>query len=141
MLRENGDNKMTRLESDKATINKPAEEIYTFLSDFNNFGHLMPEQISDWQSTADECSFTIKGMAELGMKMVEKVPYSLIKIAKTKAPFDFILSCTIEDKGPQCEVQLAFDANLNPMLKMMASKPLTNFLNMLVNKLKEVQSA
>jgi carbon monoxide dehydrogenase subunit G len=131
---------MTRLESDKVTINKPAEEVYNFLSNFNNFGHLMPEQISDWQSTADECSFTIKGMAELGMKMVEKTPYSSIKIVRTKAPFDFILYCTIMDQGPKSEVQLAFDADLSPMLKMMASKPLTNFLNLLVNKLKEVQS-
>jgi carbon monoxide dehydrogenase subunit G len=132
---------MTKLESDKVTINKPAQEIYSFLSDFNNFDHLMPEQISDWQSTTDECSFTIKGMAELGMKMTEKTPSSFIKIVRTKAPFDFVLSCFIEDKVHQCAVQLTFDADLSPVLKMMASKPLTNFLNLLVNKLKEVQTA
>ena len=64
---------MTRLESDKVTVNKAAQEVYNFLSDFNNFGHLMPEQIADWKSTADECSFTIKGMASLGMKIIEKI--------------------------------------------------------------------
>jgi carbon monoxide dehydrogenase subunit G len=131
---------MTRLESDKVTIDKPAQQVYNFLSDFNNFGHLMPEQVTDWQSTGDECSFTIKGMAELGMKIVEKIPYSSIKIERTKAPFDFTLTASIGDKGTQSEVQLAFDADLSPMLKMMASKPLTNFLNLLVNKLKEVEA-
>jgi carbon monoxide dehydrogenase subunit G len=131
---------MTRLESDKVTINKPAQQVYNFLSDFNNFGHLMPEQVTDWQSTGDECSFTIKGMAELGMKIVEKTPYTSIKIVRTKAPFNFTLTATVEDKNSQSEVQLAFDADLSPMLKMMASKPLTNFLNLLVNKLKEVES-
>jgi carbon monoxide dehydrogenase subunit G len=132
---------MTRLESDKVIIDKPAQEVYNFLSDFNNFGHLMPEQIADWQSTADECSFTIKGMAELGMKIEEKTPYNFIKIVRTKAPFDFILSCNIEDKGAQSEVQLTFDADLSPVLKMMAARPLTNFLNLLVNKLKEINAA
>jgi carbon monoxide dehydrogenase subunit G len=130
---------MTRLESDTVTINKSAEEIYNFLSDFNNFGHLMPEQVTDWQSTSDECSFTIKGMASLGMKIIEKTPASFIKIARNgKAPFDFYLLVNITDKGAQSTVQLLFDADLSPMMKMMASKPLTNFLNLLVNRLKTV---
>jgi carbon monoxide dehydrogenase subunit G len=132
---------MTRLESDKVTINKPAAEIYNFLSDFNNFGHLMPEQVSDWKSTADECSFTIKGMASLGMKITEKSPNSFIKIARNgKAPFDFNLLVNIEDNGSDSNVQLLFDAELSPMLKMMASRPLTNFLNLLVNRLKDIKS-
>jgi carbon monoxide dehydrogenase subunit G len=131
---------MTRLESDKIVINKPASEIYHFLSEFNNFGHLMPEQVTDWQSTGDECSFTIKGMASLGMKITEKTPNSFIKIARNgKAPFDFNLLINIEEKGTDCNVQLLFDADLSPMLKMMASKPLTNFLNLLVNRLREIK--
>jgi carbon monoxide dehydrogenase subunit G len=78
-------------------------------------------------------------MATLGMKIFEKTPNSFIKIAANgKVPFDFFLSCSIEDSQQQCNVQLAFDADLNPMLKMMASKPLTNFLNLLVNKMKEL---
>lgn len=130
---------MTRLESDKTTVNKPAAEVYTFLSDFNNFGSLMPEQVGDWQSTADECSFTIKGMASLGMKITERTPNSHIKIVRNgKAPFDFELHVNIEDKGPDCEVQLLFDADLSPVMKLMASKPLTNFLNLLINRLKTV---
>ncbi len=130
---------MTRLESDKVVINKTAKEIFDFLSDFNNFEKMMPEQVTDWKSTTDECTFTIKGMATLGMKIIEKVPNSLVKVTKNgSAPFDFTLSCMIEDLQQQCRVQLAFDAELNAMMKMMASKPLTNFLNLLVNKLKEL---
>ena len=130
---------MTRLESDKVTVNKSAEEIYKFLSDFNNFGHLMPEQVGDWQSTPDECSFTIKGMASLGMKITERTPNSHIRIVRNgKAPFDFELHVNIDDKGSDCDVQLLFDADLSPMLKMMASKPLTNFLNLLINRLRTV---
>ncbi|MBK6444090.1 MAG: SRPBCC family protein [Bacteroidetes bacterium] len=130
---------MTRIESDKVTVNKTSEEIYTFLSNFNNFQKLMPEQVTNWQSTEEDCSFTIAGMASLGMKIVEKIPHTMIKVTRNgKAPFDFNLDCSIKDLAPQCEVQLAFDADLNPMLKMMAVKPLTNFLNLLVHKLNDL---
>jgi hypothetical protein len=76
------------------------------------------------------------------MKMVEKTPNSSIVVKKEgKAPFDFTLFCNIEEvtgAENQSKVQLAFDADLNPMMKMIASKPLTNFLNLLGGKLKEI---
>ena len=130
---------MTRLESEKVTVPKTAKEVFEFLSDFNNFQKLMPEQVTDWQSTSDECSFTIKGMATLGMKMKERIPYSSVVVEKNgSAPFDFLLSCKIEDRQAECAAQLFFDADLNPMLKMMASKPLTNFLNILASRLRQI---
>ena len=130
---------MTQLSSDKVSVNKSAKEVFDFLSDFNNFGRLMPEQVTGWTSTADECSFTIAGMATLGMKIKERVPNTSVVIEKNgKAPFDFFLSCAITDKQQQSDAQLFFDADLNPMMKMMASKPLTNFLNLLAAKLKEI---
>jgi len=130
---------MTTLHSDCLTIAKTSKEVFDFLSDFNNFERLMPEQVTDWKSTHDECTFTIAGMATLGMRIKEKIPNSSIIVERNgPAPFDFTLTVSIADKQEQCEVQLAFDADLNPMLKMMASKPLTNFLNLLAGKLKEV---
>lgn len=130
---------MTRISSEKVNVQKSAADVYQFLSDFNNFQQLMPEQVTNWKSTSEECSFTIAGMASLGMKIIEKTPHTLIKAGKHgNAPFDFTLSCTIDDNGTSSDVQLIFDADLNPMLKMMAERPLTNFLNLLVNKLKNI---
>ena len=131
---------MTRIESDKQVLNKSSKEIFDFLSDFNNFQKLMPEQVTNWESTTEECRFTIAGMATLGMKMSEKKPNDYIKVIKNgNAPFDFTLECLMKEKdASKAEVQLAFNADLNPMLKMMAVKPLTNFLNMLVDKMKDI---
>ena len=131
---------MTRIESDKTIVNKSPEAVFNFLSNFNNFQRLMPEQVTNWQSTEEECSFTIAGMASLGMKILEKKPHSFILVGKHgSAPFDFTLECILSEKNPsETEAQLAFNADLNPMLKMMAVKPLTNFLNILVEKLREV---
>ena len=128
---------MTRIESDKSVLQKSDAAIFNFLSNFNNFEKMMPEQVTNWTSTEDECKFTIAGMATLGMKIAEKKPNEYIKVIKNEvAPFDFTLDCNIRKISEnESEVMLAFNADLNPMLKMMAVKPLTNFLNLLVQKL------
>jgi carbon monoxide dehydrogenase subunit G len=132
---------MTRIESNVTPVRKSAAEVFSFLSDFNNFQSLMPEQVVDWESTPDECSFKIQGMATLGMKIIEKTPNSLIKITSNgKVPFSFFLTCMIQEDGQHSNVQLAFDAELNAMMKMMAVKPLTNFLNLLAGKLSQIMA-
>ncbi len=131
---------MTRIDSDEVIVNKTPEEVFNFLSDFNNLQKIMPQQVADWQSTQTDCSFTIKGMASLGMELAEKTPHTQIKIArKGKAPFDFSLFCNMQPANDgNTKLQLAFDADLNPMLKMMAEKPLKNFLNILAENFKKL---
>src|SRR4051812_5770061 len=117
---------MTKIESAKTEINKPAAEVFAWLSDFNNFQKLMPPQVSNWTSTTDECSFTINGMATIGMKIIEKTPNTNIKISSNgKVPFNFELQVFLEEKeSNKCNGQLVFTAELNPMIKMMVEKPL-----------------
>lgn len=133
---------MTRIESRKETIAQPAEQVFQFLSDFNNIGKLMPEQVEGFTVDGETCKFTIKGMASLGLKYEQKTPNSEIVMVKhEKAPFDLKLICKIEDKGAESGLQLFFDADLNPFLKMMAEKPLENFLNLLIGKYKIIAAA
>ena len=129
-----------RIESDKAEINKPAAEVFAFLSNFNNFQKLMPPQVVDWTSTEDECHFKISGMASIGMKIIEKIPNSTIKITSNgKVPFNFTLDIFLTEISPtQTSGQLIFEADINPMMKMMVEKPLRNFFNLLAGKMKEL---
>ena len=132
---------MTTLESKPVTVNTSAEEVYNFLSDFRNFENLMPEKVVDWKATSEECSFTIQGMMQIGMKYAKKIPHSLIEIERNgKAPADFTMRCVISGTE-QCSVKLEFDADLNPMMRMLAERPLTNFLNLLTAKLQELFSS
>lgn len=132
---------ITKIESDKVEIENSAENIFNYLSDFNNFGSLMPPQVSNWQSTAEECTFTINGMASIGMKIVDKIPTKKIIISSNgKVPFEFTLFVLIDEMGAnKCSGQLLFESELNPMLKMMVQKPLGNFFNLLVQKMKEIK--
>lgn len=132
---------LTKIESEVSEINNSAENVFNYLADFNNFGTLMPPQVTNWQSTTDECSFTINGMATIGMKIIEKTPHSKISISSHgKVPFDFKLFILITEKdAANCTGQLIFESELNPMIKMMVEKPLGNFFNMLAKKMKDIK--
>ncbi len=132
---------MTTIESNKIEIDNSAENVFNYLSNFNNFQRLMPDQVTNWSSSETECSFTINGMATIGMKIIEKTPNSHIKIASNgKVPFNFILHTNLTSVSPdKTNGQLVFEAELNPMIKMMVEKPLTNFFNLLAEKMKDIK--
>lgn len=131
---------MTTYDSDEIIITQSNSFVYDFLSDFNNFEKLMPSQISQWQSDSESCSFNIQNMATLAMRFQLREPHHHIKInSEGKSPFPFDLQCFIQDDGAEsCKVKLQFNAQMNPMIKMMAARPLENFVNLLAVKLKEV---
>ncbi|MDD5570183.1 MAG: hypothetical protein PHD97_03405 [Bacteroidales bacterium] len=131
---------MTKIESQKVPINNSSEKIFNFLSDFNNFSKLMPEQVINWKSDENECSFTIKGMVDIKMQIAEKTPYSKIVYKSAKGfSLDFNLICEIEKvEETKCNAKLYFESELSPFLKMMVETPLQNFVDILIKKLKEV---
>jgi hypothetical protein len=132
---------LTKIESEKVEIANSAQNIFNYLTDFNNFQKLMPPQVTNWQSTTEECSFTINGMATIGMKIIEKTPNSQITISSHgKVPFEFKLFILITEKdAANCVGQINFESDLNPMLKMMVEKPLGNFFNLLAQKMKDIR--
>ncbi len=129
-----------KIESENTFINRPAEELFNFLGNFGNFSHLMPEQVVNWQATTDDCSFEIKGLATLGMRIIERMPVSRIVMkGEGKLPFDFTLCCNLNALTVSAtEIRLVIDADMSPFIGMMATAPLQNFVNMLVIRLKEV---
>jgi carbon monoxide dehydrogenase subunit G len=130
---------MTEFKSTPVDIHKPASEIYQFLNNFNNFEQLLPDQVINWQVSNDTCSFTIKGMADLALAMGSNQPdKSISYLSIAPSPFDFSLNFELNEKDNTTSVQSQLSAKLNPMLKMMASRPLQNFVNLLVEKLKEI---
>lgn len=134
---------MANFKSEPVVIGRSNNHVFEFLSDFNNFEKLMPAQVTDWKSDGNSCSFNIQNMATLGMRFDTRTPNSHILIKSDgKVPFGFDLQCFIEPVDDySCKTRLEFNADLNPMLMMMASKPLSNFINILAVKLKEVCEA
>jgi len=131
---------MSKFESNPVNITLSDADVFNFLSDFNNFSKLMPSQVTDWKSDGESCSFTIQNMAVLGMRYKTKTPHHHIFIVSDgKVPFEFDLQVYLHKIGDAaCSAKLEFNADLNPMMMMIASKPLANFINLLAEKLKEV---
>jgi len=112
-------------------IQRPAKEIYDFLADMNNHERLMPaEEVSDWSSTADDASFMIRNMIKLSLKIDERIADKSIKIIPaSKPPFDVELKWELSAEGEYTDVVFTIEADMNMMMKMVASGPLQKMVD------------
>lgn len=127
-----------KLESKVGKIENTDERIYNFLTDFDNFKHLLPpDKIKNWQSDDSSCSFTVDPIGNTGVRIVEKEPCNLIKLTnleESNLDFNFWVQLKMISET-DTRIKLTLEANLNPMLQTMAKKPLQDFLDKLVDQL------
>ena len=130
-----------KLESKIGKVEQVDRKIYNFLTDFNNFKDLVPQdKVKDWESDEDSCRFKIDPVGQTGFKIIEKEPYKLIKLANlSQTAYDFSFWVQLKQIAPkETAIRLTMDVNLNPMMAMMAKKPIQNFLDKLVDQVKKV---
>lgn len=130
---------MTNFQS-TVTVNKPLTEVYSFLSDLNNHQKLMPENIYNWSSTTDEARFTIQNMAKLALKVSSRTENEEIVIVTSEAgPFAVELKWSLKDNGNNTtEASHSISADLNMMMKMLASGPLQKLADHQTGKLQSI---
>lgn len=131
-----------KIEGNKATLAAIPQKVFDFLSDFNNYEQLMPEQIVNWKSDKEICSFTVKGMTDVSLKFARKeAPKLLELVPEGKTPVNFSLVVYLEPDvmdEQKTVVHVDVDADLNPMLAMIAKKPLENLANNITSELGKV---
>lgn len=126
---------MTIFES-KVLINKGIGEVYSFLDDFNNHESLMPENISNWSSSKDNASFSIQNMANIALKVASRTPNKEILIVPAaEAPIALNLKWSLNEVDGKTEAKLTISAELNMMMKMLASGPLQKLTDYQTNAL------
>jgi len=133
---------MTHIETEKKVSKNSAAQLFDFLIDMNHFEQLMPsDKIEKWESSEEQCEFTIKGMARIGLKREEIQKADWIKLSSFgKVPFNFNLTIKLEPiSESETSTQIKFEGDINPFMKMMVEKPLKNFFNMLVDKAAELK--
>jgi len=90
----------------------------------------MPENIYNWTSTYDTAHFTIQNMAKLAVKVAGRVEnQSLMIIPAEEAPFDFEMKWELSSVTGGTDVRYTVSANLNMMMKMLASGPLQKLVD------------
>lgn len=120
-------------------ISKPVREAYAFLADLNNHEQLMPANVQNWSSTKDEARFTIQNMAKISLKLSQRIENKeLVCVPSEEAPFDMCLRWRLEELSENTtEATFVIEAELNMMMKMLASGPLQRLADHQVEKLKE----
>lgn len=132
---------MTIFES-KAEINKPVNDVYAFLSDMNNHEKLMPENISNWSSSIDHARFSIQNMGNLSLLISNRIQNSsIIIIPAEQAPFGIELRWVLQPLTENTtEAVLTVSAELNMMMKMLASGPLQKLTNHQISRLQQIMA-
>ena len=118
------------------------EKVYSLVSDFTNLGNFVPnDKVEDFISDIDSCSFKIEKIGKFGMRIIEREPSKLVKIANDEnVPFQFKMWIQLKKVSDlDTRVKVTLKADLNPMLKMVAKKPLTTFVDTLVDRLEQIK--
>lgn len=123
------------IQSEYVDSSKSEQEFFGIVSDMRNIPHLLPEQVINVKADEDNLSFTVQGMGSLALRVSQRITYSLIQLVPVgKTPFQFVLSIKIAGLGNNCRVIYEIDAELNPLMSMMAKRPLQNLVNMMAEK-------
>ena len=122
-------------------IAKPVNQVYTFLADMNNHRQLMPDNIINWVSTADDASFDIENITRLSLKIEERTVNTLVRIIPAeKPPFDMELKWDLVAHGDDTHATFTITAQLNMMMKMVASSPLKKLVDEETQRLTQLLS-
>lgn len=104
------------------------------MGDFNHFKHLLPDdKIENFQCTAEQCSFGIKGLVPLTIRIKERQPTTRITF-ETLGLAKFVFTLHIHFL-PEQRVQVQMEGDMNPFIKVMAEKPLLELINTMAGKL------
>lgn len=126
------------LESPKVTVQKSSKEIFEYLSNVENFEHIMPKNIDKFEAGNESFLFALKGMPEIELKLEEVEAPKKIVLGSASEKFPFNLTADIEEAtDSSSNVQLLFDGQFNPMVAMMVKKPLQKFIDTLITNIGE----
>ena len=134
---------MTNYESRPGNLTGTAEEVYKFVTDIRNFERFIPEGvINNWNAEKESCSFGVSMLGTVTVRLAEKEKYTkVVYTGDALKENDFSLVLFISDKVKnQAQVKVTLSADLNPMMKMMAAKPISQFLEMLIKEMENFRS-
>ena len=115
-------------------------EIFDFVTDIRNLRQFVPDgTIDDLQIDSDSCSFHVSPLGKVSLNLSEKEPYNkVVYTGNVLQSNDFSLVLNIkENNAGKAEVNLKLAAHLNPLLKMMAAKPINSFLEKLIDEMEK----
>ncbi len=129
---------MTTIESKHGTVSRQPHELYMAMVDLQNFQRMLPEDKRGMiEASYDTLTATVQGF-NIGVKVHNRVPYSLIELVDYGAPFAFHIELHF-DPAPidpyKTDFWIKAEADLNLMMKMMLSGKIKEGLDKVVDGL------
>ncbi|WP_124639921.1 MULTISPECIES: SRPBCC family protein [Amniculibacterium] len=126
------------LEGRKIIVNKSSQELQELLKSPKDYEQLMPESLQKFEAREDGFKFGLKGMPEIALK-IESVTPEKVTLSSASSSLEFSLKGMMNPLNEsQTEVQLLFEGQFNPFIKMMVEKPLKNFIDALTDKIERL---
>ena len=125
------------IKSKRAVVSKAPYELYMAFVDMRNFLNFLPEEKREGVTADyDSIKATVQGF-NIGVKVVQRTPYSKIEFADDGAPFEFRLVMHFDAAGDpyKTDFQICLDAELNFMMKTLLGGKLKEALDKVVDGL------
>lgn len=129
-----------KFESKKIIINQPQAKIHRALAYPQNYQALMPENTQFFlYNDAKGFDFQLNGMPKVGLKLKEINEPNYILFESPNTNFNYEMKIVTEAlSDSQTEVFVDFNGKFNPMIEMMVKRPLTNFLEKLIDNIAQI---
>ena len=128
---------MAEFKSKRAIVSKAPYELYMAFADMRNFVQFVPEdKRGDVTADFDTIHATVQGF-NVGVKVVQRTPYSKIEFADDGAPFSFRLTMHFDASSDpyKTDFQIVLNADLNFMMKTLLGSKLQDALDKIVDGL------
>lgn len=118
------------------------EELFYFVTDIRNFERFIPgDTISNLKIGQDSCSFQVSMLGTINISISRKIMHSKVIFSGNALHVnDFSLIMNIsgtEDNKSEANITLL--ADMSPLLKMAAEKPIAQFLETLIKEMEKFE--
>ena len=134
---------MTEFVSDIKTVLHSDADVFRVLSDLNKLekvkDRIPEEKVRDFTFDTDHVSFSVDPVGAVTFTVVERDPNKLVKFKSEHLPFDVYLWLQFVSKAEKdTKLRMTVRAELPPLLRPMASKPIREMMDKLTDLLAQL---
>lgn len=121
---------MAVFKSQSHLVSKPIAEVSKYVAIPSNLIELLPaDRVENWKTEGDRCSFKIKGLAHISLKLKSSTPDEVIYGSDAEKPFPFEMVIMFRAVENNTQVNAEFRAEVNSFFATMLNGPMSKFLD------------
>ena len=115
------------------------QQIYAFISNFHNFRELLPaDKVSGWEASEEKCSFQVDPLGRTGLMIIEKQPYSLVKMSSDPefSSYQFLIWVQLKKLADRdTRIKITVEPQVSKLMLPMIRGPLKKLADSLIDKM------